>query len=727
VTAGADGSPGKSALRVTTQTVAFVADFDGDGVTEVGGSQGHRTRAVLQRIVEQDVEYLPHRRSRSGGGRQPSIDHREAPIERTENRPPVTVRLAQLGLNVDTAGRTVGVTAERQQVIDGALEPAPALQGVLNGTVQVSIRTGQRRFQPEEQPRERGAELMGGVGAERPFAVEKAAQPDGGVTQCRAGSVSFAYSGPLRIDGKVAVAQGTSRCGEPLQRLRDPTGLPAGEQCCHDEHGKHEQRHRRPAAPGAGGDDGDRNGGSDDRDHGAVGGDRNGNGQLPRLDALVDPPVQRGSSNPRMARTPAHGTIPKPAVQADSRVATRRIGHPHPARRRQRIVRDQNRDARGVALKLGDLPVPVKTTDRHAKRQREQQDRQRGDRENAAGDAPAQRADSPRSQAGVKYRRLRQRDLLGLRGSCVYRPLAWPFLRWRMPRSRQSLFAGLAAAAAVTTAAVGLAFSGAPAAAKVARSAAGTSCAGAAVPRWRHVVVVVLENHGYTQVIGHSPYLDSLAHACGLATNYHAVSYPSLPNYLAMTGGSTFGIGDDKPPSSHPIHAPSIFGQVASRSLEEGMRGTCSSTNGHLYAVKHNPQAYYVPIAKECRQNDVPLGSAPDLSAAYTFITPNLCHDTHNCSLKAGDRFLSAFIPQLVHSAQYRAGNTAIFLTWDSDDRHQSNHVATLVIAPSIRGGTRDPHQYSHYSLLLTTEQMLGVPAIANAANARSMRPGMHL
>ncbi len=252
-------------------------------------------------------------------------------------------------------------------------------------------------------------------------------------------------------------------------------------------------------------------------------------------------------------------------------------------------------------------------------------------------------------------------------------------------------------------------------------------CTGAAPPHWRHVVVVLMENHSYRQVIGHSRYVDSLAHVCGLATNYHGITYPSLPNYLALTGGSTFGVRDDKSPAAHRIYRASIFSQVDSRSLQEGMPSNCASSGGYRYAVKHNPHAYYVRIHRQCLQRDVPLGASPNLSAGYTFITPDLCHDTHDCLLRIGDMFLRGFIPKLLDTAQYQAGNTAIFLTWDTDNRHEGNHVATVVIAPSVRPGTRAGIAYTHYSLLRSTEQMLGVPALANAASARSMRAGMHL
>src|ERR687886_3007366 len=97
---------------------------------------------------------------------------------------------------------------------------------------------------------------------------------------------------------------------------------------------------------------------------------------------------------------------------------------------------------------------------------------------------------------------------------------------------------------------------------------------------WSHVVWVIMENHAYNQIIGSSsaPYINSLANQCGSATNFKAITHPSLPNYIAMTSGSTQGVTDDNGPSSHPLNAPSIFSQLPagqSRSLQESMRSNC--------------------------------------------------------------------------------------------------------------------------------------------------------
>jgi hypothetical protein len=255
--------------------------------------------------------------------------------------------------------------------------------------------------------------------------------------------------------------------------------------------------------------------------------------------------------------------------------------------------------------------------------------------------------------------------------------------------------------------------------------------AGAAPSRYDHVVWIVMENKAYTDVMnsGSAPFERSLATACGVATNFHAETQPSLPNYIAMTSGSTQGVHDDDPPSAHPIAAPSIFSQLGTRwrALQESMPKPCDRSAFLLYAPKHNPAAYYTNVARACGKQDVRLGRTPDLSARFTFITPNLCHDTHNCPVAVGDRYLSRLIPAIVKSAQYKAGRTAVFLTWDEDDRGHGNHIVTIVIAPHTPAGTQAGQRFTHYSMLRTTEELLGLKKIGAAANAPSMRSAFGL
>jgi phospholipase C len=253
-----------------------------------------------------------------------------------------------------------------------------------------------------------------------------------------------------------------------------------------------------------------------------------------------------------------------------------------------------------------------------------------------------------------------------------------------------------------------------------------------------------MENHSYSQIIGSSsaPYENLLARRCGLATNYHGVTHPSLPNYMAATGGSTAGITTDCSPSSRcESSGHSIFEQVAAsrrtwRSYEESMPSNCSLNSRSPYAVKHNPAAYYSRIRAQCRSWDIPFGSTSsghflsDLDAgrlpAFSFVTPNLCHDTHDCSVSTGDAWLKAIVPTITSSNTYRAGRTAVVITWD-EGYVSSNQVPTIIVAPSTRTGSRSATRFNHYSLLRTTEEMLHLALLGHAASASSMRAAFRL
>jgi hypothetical protein len=244
-----------------------------------------------------------------------------------------------------------------------------------------------------------------------------------------------------------------------------------------------------------------------------------------------------------------------------------------------------------------------------------------------------------------------------------------------------------------------------------------------------------MENHSYTQIIGspEAPYINALAGQCGLATSFFAETHPSLPNYLAMTSGSTHGVTGDANPPANVQGGPSIFSQLNGdwRVLAEDMPIPCAPFDRGSYVAHHNPAVYYSDLATQCATRDLPLRGPPDLSARFTFITPNNCHNMHSCSgvsaVREGDTWLSQFIPTLLASPQYQAGKTAIFLTWDEDDYNSTNgnDIPTLIIAPSTPPGTQSPTHYDHYAMLRTTEEMLGLPTDQlgpNVTQAPSMR-----
>jgi phospholipase C len=233
-----------------------------------------------------------------------------------------------------------------------------------------------------------------------------------------------------------------------------------------------------------------------------------------------------------------------------------------------------------------------------------------------------------------------------------------------------------------------------------------------------------MENHSYGQVLGTpaTPYATALAARCGVATNYWAEARPSLPNYIAMTSGATQGIADDNAPASHPLDVPNIFQQVGDwRALMESMPTNCAQTSSGRYAVKHNPAAYYTNVRDACAQRNVPLTDPPDVSARFTFVMPDMCNSTHDCTIQTGDSWLARSMDAILDSPEYRSGTTAVFLTYDEGAGDQ--HIATLIVSPSTRPGTVDDKRYDHYTMLRTTQEMLGLPIVlGGAVSAPSMR-----
>lgn len=246
---------------------------------------------------------------------------------------------------------------------------------------------------------------------------------------------------------------------------------------------------------------------------------------------------------------------------------------------------------------------------------------------------------------------------------------------------------------------------------------------------YRHVVLLVMENKDYQDIIGadEAPYMTALVAACGVAANFFAETHPSAPNYIAMTSGDTHGLVNDEDPIAHPIHAPSIFSQLGSggwRALAEAMPSNCRLRYKlPEYYARHNAPAYYSNLRRDCLKYDVPLGRTPDLSARFTFVAPSSCHSMHTCKVADGDAWLERFMPKVFASPEYRAGRTAVFLTFDESRGPGPNRIPTIVMAPSVRPGTVARERFDHYSLLRTMEELLGLrELLGRAATARSMR-----
>ena len=254
---------------------------------------------------------------------------------------------------------------------------------------------------------------------------------------------------------------------------------------------------------------------------------------------------------------------------------------------------------------------------------------------------------------------------------------------------------------------------------------ANPQAAHAGTPGFDHVFVIVMENKGYSEIMGSSqaPYINSLASRYGLATNFHAVTHPSLPNYLSLTGGDTFGITTDC--TSCWVNAANITDRVEAagrswKAYEESIPGPCFVGDSYPYAQKHDPFIYFNDIrTNSARCNRVvpytqlaaDLGSVAS-TPSYGFITPNMCDDTHDCSIVTGDQWLSTNVPSILNSPAFTTQNSALFITWDEDDSSGGNQVVTVVAGPQVKPGYRSSAPYTHYSLLKTIEDAWALPAL---------------
>jgi phosphatidylinositol-3-phosphatase len=256
---------------------------------------------------------------------------------------------------------------------------------------------------------------------------------------------------------------------------------------------------------------------------------------------------------------------------------------------------------------------------------------------------------------------------------------------------------------------------------------------------------ILMENQNYSSIYPTgAPYMANLANQCGLATNYHAISHPSLPNYIALTTGSTQGITDDGGPGSHPLNVENIYHQnyPSAKGYAESMNSNCqladSGSGSTHYIARHAPWIYFVngtvgPQRDQCNLNDIPMGTAAsgnfhnDVAAGtlpnFSFVTPNGCNDMHDCSVATGNTYLQNLVPTIIAGPDYQAGRLLIVIVFDENAGASGNQVFASLVSKTVAPGTVLGTNFTHYSLLRTTEEILGKPLLGNAGSAASMLP----
>lgn len=245
----------------------------------------------------------------------------------------------------------------------------------------------------------------------------------------------------------------------------------------------------------------------------------------------------------------------------------------------------------------------------------------------------------------------------------------------------------------------------------------------------KHVILFMEENHSYSQALSGMPWLKSQAQKFAYASHYSAITHPSLPNYLALTSGSTQGKdGSDCSPSpSCEFSSNNIFNQLQSnwRVWAESEPSHCAKSDAGEYAVRHTAAPYYTDLASTCKTNDVSYPTNPGWSTAkFVLAVPNLLHDAHDGSLAQADSWLKAKVTQLMSNAAYQDGSTLIEVTFDEGSG--SNQVLTVFINPALHSKVLTG-SYNHYSLLRLNEELLGNRLIGHSADAHDMRSELGL
>src|SRR5262249_20207109 len=138
------------------------------------------------------------------------------------------------------------------------------------------------------------------------------------------------------------------------------------------------------------------------------------------------------------------------------------------------------------------------------------------------------------------------------------------------------------------------------------------------------------------------------------------------------------------------------------------------------YDPGHNPFAFY---GGACPSNVVPFTSmARDLEGGaprFSWITPGRCHDTHHCDVSACDVWLGQTGGQITGASAGKSSGV-LCVTWAENEPSADTRVLTLVVAPGLSHRT-SRQQYTHYSLLATIEDLLGVRRLGQSASASPM------
>jgi phosphatidylinositol-3-phosphatase len=288
----------------------------------------------------------------------------------------------------------------------------------------------------------------------------------------------------------------------------------------------------------------------------------------------------------------------------------------------------------------------------------------------------------------------------------------------------------------------------------------------------QHVIVVMLENRSYNQVVGsaNAPYQTSLAGQCGVGTSYFGATHTSAANYLAVSAGE---YPSASPPGCGSVKAcadssNNLYNQLTTAGLSwngfmEAMPTACDPTSSGEYKNGHDPIIFYTGIpAAECQADDLGVSDLAAQSGvfwndlqnqtlpSFSWVTPSEANDGEGQGTSAqneqtADTWLQNFIAAVQQSNSYQSGNTLVLVTYDEGSgsdaavgedctnesrdlpvtngtsAHQDScHVPLFVVYPYAPAGDNDSAFFDHYSITKTIEDLFGLPYLAHAGDAQT-------
>ena len=279
-----------------------------------------------------------------------------------------------------------------------------------------------------------------------------------------------------------------------------------------------------------------------------------------------------------------------------------------------------------------------------------------------------------------------------------------------------------------------------------------TGCIGTSCRSFDYIVTILMENNGLCDILtttlggclgtGSGAYMTSLGTTYSLATHYTAITHPSEPNYIALTGGSTSGITSDGN-CCFQLSGPNIIDRIEAsgrtwKAFAEDATGSGTCNFMPPRAADHFPFLEFSDMNTASRCSDFLTATSPNdpefisvLNGSnppnFLWLTPNDTDNMHSSSISVGDSYLASLVPQILSSSTFKTKNAALFIVFDEgSDSCPSSPSGDCVYAmwagPAAKQAFTSNARYNHYSFLKTLETVWSLPSLtANDAGASAM------